>query len=137
MHFYTSQLCSKLNLSHLNFSHAEKVKKGLSKLWQQEPVTFENFAIVSSEELIHLVDKMPAKFAEKSQFLESQANKAAKSIEIRGIEASEEATLLHLKSGDNDKAAVLSEYIKMKYKRSLDMVRNILFTSKNLLSTLM
>ena len=45
---------------------AEKVKKGLSKLWQQEPVTFENFAIVSSEELIHPVDKMPAKFGEKS-----------------------------------------------------------------------
>ena len=63
---------------------AEKVKKGLSKLWWQEPVTFENFAIVSSEGLIHLVDNMPAKFAEKSQFLESQANKAAKSTEIRG-----------------------------------------------------
>ena len=77
---------------------------------------------------------MPAKFGEKSQFLESQGNKAttAKSIEIRGIEASEEATLLHLKSGDNDKAAVLSEYIKIKYKRSLDMVRYILFTTKNL-----
>ena len=112
---------------------AEKMKKGLSKLWQQEPVTFTNFAIVSSDEVISLVDKMPAKFGEKSQFLESQGNKAAKSIEIRGIEASEEATLLHLKSGDNDKAAVLSEYIKMKYKRSLDMVRNILFTTKNLL----
>ena len=96
---------------------AEKMKKGLSKLWQQEPVTFANFAIVSSEELINHVDKMPAKFAEKSQFLQSQANKAAKSIEIRGIEASEEATLLHLKSGDNDKAAILSEYIKIKYKR--------------------
>ena len=75
-------------------------------------MTFANFAIVSSEELINLVDKMPSKFAARSQFLESQANKAAKSIEIRGIEASEEATLLHLKSRDNDKAAVLSEYIK-------------------------
>ena len=116
---------------------AEKVKKGLSKLWQQEPVTFQNFAIVSSEELGNLVDQMPAKFGDKSQFLELHANKAAKSTEIRGIEASEEATLLHLKSGDNDKAAVLSKYIKMKYKRSLDMVRNILFTSKNLLGTLM
>ena len=111
---------------------AEKMKKGLSKLLQQEPVIFTNFAIVSSDELICLVDKMPAKFGEKSQFLESQGNKAAKSIEIRGIEASEEATLLHLKSGDNNKAAVLSEYIKMKYKRSLDMVGNILFTTKNL-----
>ena len=111
---------------------AEKMKK--------EQVTFANFAIVSSEELINLVEKMPAKFAEKSQFLESQANKAAKSIEIRGIEASEEATLLHLKSWEYDKAAVLSEYIKIKYKRSLDIVRNILFTTKNLLgihSTLM
>ena len=77
-------------------------------------MTFANFAIVSSEELINLVEKMPAKFAEKSQFLESQANKAAMSIEIRGIEASEEATLLHLKSGYNDKAAVLSEYHKNK-----------------------
>ena len=94
-------------------------------------MTFANFAIVSSEELINLVEKMPVKFAEKSQFLESQANKAAKSIEIRGIEASEEATLLHLKSGDNDKVAVLSEYIKIKYKRSLGMVRNILFMPKN------
>ena len=109
---------------------AEKVKKGLSKLWQQEPVTFENFAIVSSEELIHLVDKMPAKFGEKSQFLESQAIKAAKSTEIRGIEASEEATLLHLKSGDNDKAAVLSEYIKMKYKRSLDGKKYFIYKQK-------
>ena len=72
-------------------------------------------------EHINLVDKMPAKFAEKSQFLQSQENKAAKSIEIRGIEVSEEVTLLHLKSGDNDKAAVLSEYIKIKHKRSLDM----------------
>ena len=116
---------------------AEKVKKGLSKLWQQEPVTFQNFAIVSSEELSNLVDQMPAKFGDKSQFLELQANKAAKSTEIRGIEASEEATLLHLKSGDKHKAAVLSKYIRMKYKRSLDMVRNILFTSKNLLGTLM
>ena len=35
-------------------------------------MTFANFAIVSSEELINLVEKMPAKFAEKSQFLESQ-----------------------------------------------------------------
>ena len=95
-------------------------------------MTFTNFAIVSSDELINLVDKMPAKFGEKSKFIESQGNKAVKSIEIRGIEASEEATLLHLKSGDNDKAAVLSEYIKMKYKRSLDMVRNILFTTKKL-----
>ena len=50
---------------------AEKMKKGLSKLWQQELVTFTNFAIVSSEKLISLVDKMPAKFGEKSQFLES------------------------------------------------------------------
>ena len=113
------------------------MKKGLSKLWQQEPVTFQNFAIVSSEELSNPVDQMPAKFDDKSQFLELQANKAAKCTEIRGIEASEEATLLHLKSGDNDKAAVLSKYIKMKYKRSLDMVRNILFTSKYLLSTVM
>ena len=52
---------------------------------------------------------MPAKFHKKLEFLEekSQANKVttAKSIEIRGIEASEEATLLHSKSGDNDKAA--------------------------------
>ena len=45
---------------------AEKVKKGLSKLWQQEPVTFQNFAIVSSEELSNLVDQMPAKFGDKS-----------------------------------------------------------------------
>ena len=62
--------------------------KGLSKLWKQELVTFANFAIVSSEEkLSNLVGKMPAKFAEKSEFLESQANKAttAKSIESRGI----------------------------------------------------
>ena len=58
---------------------AEKVKKGLSKLWQQEPVTFQNFAIVSSEELSNLVDQMPAKFGDKSQFLELQANKAVKS----------------------------------------------------------
>ena len=115
---------------------AEKMKKGLSKIWKQELVTFTNFAIVSSEEeLINLVENMPTKFSEKSQFLESQANKAttAKFIEIRGIEASEEATLSHLKSGDNDKAAVLSEYIKIKCNRSLDMVRNILFTTKNLL----
>ena len=114
----------------------EKMKKGLSKLWKQEPVTFANFVIVSlEEELINPAEKMPAKFVKKSEFLESQANKAttAKSIEIRGIEASEEATLLHLKSGDNDKAAVLNEYIKIKYKRSLDMVRNILFSTKKLL----
>ena len=38
------------------------MKKGLSKLWQQELVTFSNFAIVSSQELINLVDKRPAKF---------------------------------------------------------------------------
>ena len=44
---------------------AEKVTKGLSKLEQQEPVTFQNFAIVSSEELINLVDQMTAKFGEK------------------------------------------------------------------------
>ena len=115
---------------------AEKMREGLSKLWEQELVTFAKFAIVSpEEELINLVQKMPDKFAEKSQFPESQANKAttARSVEIRGIEASEEATLLHLKSGDNNKAAVLSEYIKNKNKRSLDMVRNILFTTKNLL----
>ena len=52
---------------------AEKMKKGLSKLWQQEPVTFPNFAIVSSEELISLVDKMPAKFDKKSEFLEEES----------------------------------------------------------------
>ena len=45
----------------------EIVKKGLSKLWKQEPVTFANFATVSSEELINLVEKMPAKFAKKSR----------------------------------------------------------------------
>ena len=95
---------------------AEQVKKGLSKLWKQEPVTFSTFAIVPSDELVNLVKKIPAKFDKKSKFLEeeSQAYKAttAKSTEIREIAASEEATLLDLKSGDYDKAAVLSEYIK-------------------------
>ena len=98
-------------------------------------MTFSNFAIVPSQELDDVVKKMPAKFDKKSDFLEeeSQADKAtktAKSIKIRGIEAPEEVILLHLNSEDNDKAAVLSEYIKRKYNMSLDMVRNILFSTK-------
>ena len=113
---------------------AEQVKKGLGKLWKQEPVTFSNFAIVPSDELVNLVNKIPAEVDKKSEFIEkeSQAYRATtvNSIEIRGIEASEEATLLDLKSEDNDKAAVLSEYIKTRYERSLDMVRNILFSIK-------
>ena len=76
---------------------AEIVKKGLNKLWKQESVTFSNFAIVPSQQLVNLVQKMPAKFDKKSDFLEeeSQGDKTttAKSIEIRGIEASEEAIL--------------------------------------------
>ena len=66
--------------------------KGLSKLWKQEPVTFLNFAIVPSQELVNFVEKTPAKFDKKSNFLEeeSQATKTAKSIEIRRMETFEE-----------------------------------------------
>ena len=92
---------------------AKIFKKGLRKLWKQEPVTFSNFATVPSQELVNLVKKMPSKFDKKSDFLEenSQGDKATtrESTEIKGIETPEEAILLHLKSGDNDKAAVLSE----------------------------
>ena len=113
---------------------AEQFKKDSSKLWKQEPVTFSYFAIEPSIELVNLVKKIPAKFQKKSEFLveESQAYMATtvKSVEVRGIEASEETTLLDLKSGDNGKAAVLSEYIKTRYKSSLDIVRHILFLTK-------
>ena len=86
------------------------------------------------------MNKIPAKFGKKLEFLEeeSQADKAktAKSIEIWGIEAPEEATLLDLKSRDNDKTAVLSEYIKTRYKRVFRYGKKYFIFNKTLLNVL-
>ena len=115
---------------------SEQIKKGLKKLWQSEPVTFPGFSYVKKVEVEKLMEKVPARFDEKPEFMSKQASKdstaSKKSHASKDVEQSESATLLGLNSGDNEKAQCLATYIEEHHKRSIDWVSLQFISNKHI-----
>ena len=103
---------------------SEQIKKGLKKLWNSEPVTFPGFSYMKHVEVEKLLEKVPARFDKKPEFLlvEPLSTASKKSHVSKGRKKSKSAKLLCLNSGDNEKAECLTTYIEDHHKRSIDQV---------------
>ena len=103
---------------------SEQIKKGLKKIWNTEPVTFPGFSYVKQVEVEKLLEKMPARYDKKPEYMlvEPLTTVSKKNHVIKDREKSENASLLCLNSGDNDKAECLATYIEDHHKRSIDWV---------------
>ena len=84
-------------------------------------MTFPGFSYVKQVEVEKLLEKVPARFDKKPEFILEQASTASKKSHVsKDIEKSESAKLLCLNSGDNEKAECLAIYIEDHHKRSID-----------------
>ena len=101
---------------------SEQIMKGLKKLWNAEPVTFPGFSYVKQVEVEKLLEKVPARYDKKPEFMlvEPLSTASKKSHVSKDKEKSGSAKLLCLNSGDNDKAECLATYIEDHHKRSID-----------------
>ena len=48
---------------------SEQIKKGLKKIWNAEPVTFTGFSYVKQVEVEKLLEKMPARYDKKPEYM--------------------------------------------------------------------
>ena len=114
------------NIWRVVYRISEQIKKGLKKLWQSEPVTFPGFSYVKQVEVEKYLEKVPARFDKKPEFMSEQASKdstaSKKSHVSKDVEQPESVKLLHLNSADNEKAECLATYIKDHHKRNIDWV---------------
>ena len=105
---------------------SEQFKKGLKKLWQSEPVTFPGSSYVKQLEVEKLLEKVPAMFDKKLEFMSEQASKdstaSKKSHVSKDVEQSESVKLLCLNSADSKEVECLATYIEDHHKRSTDWV---------------
>ena len=101
---------------------SEQIKKGLKKIWSAEPVTFPGFSHGKQVEVEKLLEQMPSRFDKKPEYMMMEPLSTKKSYGIKDREKSENANLLYLNSGDNDKAECLATYVEDHHKRSIDWV---------------
>ena len=85
-------------------------------------MTFPGFSYVKQVEVEKLLEKMPSRFDKKPEYMMVGPLSTKKSYAIKAREKSENANLLCLNSGDNDKAECLATYVEDHHKRSIDWV---------------
>ena len=75
---------------------SEQIKKGLKKIWNAEPVTFPGFSYVKQVEKEKLLERMPARYDKKPEYMlvEPLSTASKKSHVIKDREKSQNANLL-------------------------------------------
>ena len=92
-------------------------------------MTFDNFKYVPQEKVDSLIDKFPKKFTEKTWDTDDEQDEeppdefsGKKSPADREIEANDWCEVLHLRSGDSDRATYIYNTIKTKFNRTITWV---------------
>ena len=113
---------------------ASLVKDGLEKLWKESPFIFDNFKYVPQEKVDSLIQKFLKNFAEMTWDTDDEHEEdppeqfsGKKSPAARGIDANDWCEVLHLRSGDNDRATYIYNTVNNKFNTiSLGWVKNII-----------
>ena len=108
---------------------ASLVKDGLEKLWKESPLKFDNFKYVPQDKVDSLIQKFPKNFAEKTWDTDDEQDEdppeqfsGKKSPAAKGIDPNDWCQVLHLKSGDNDRANHIYNTVNTKFNRTITWV---------------
>ena len=103
------------------------IKQELKDLWAVKPIQFDHFYIHSQDSINRLLAKIPDKFADEP--LENDDNPGPilldKTVNNAKEEVSSTCGLLHLKSGDNNKARAIKEHMRDQLGLSLEEVKKL------------
>ena len=101
------------------------IKEQLKYLWAVKQIQFDHFYIHSQDSISRLLGKIPDKFDEEP--LENDDNPGPilldKTVNNAKEQLSSMAGLLHLESGDNNKARAIKEHMSQHFGLSLEEVR--------------
>ena len=107
-------------------SMASLVKHELEKLWKESPLIFDDFKYVPQEKVDSLIQKFPKNFPEKTWDTDDEQEEdppeefsGKKSPAARGIDTNDWCEVLHLRSGDNDRATYIYNTINKKFNRTI------------------